>query len=216
MNKKLLFAGAAIVLVAAFIGGALLYKSESAQQTSQVLERNQANLVKSHSPTLGNPNAKVHIVEFLDPACGTCAAFYPHVKQIMAANPDKIRLSVRHVPFHKGADYVVKVLEATRKQGKYWQALEALLASQDTWTRDHTVLPEMIWKPLEGLGLNFEQIAIDMTAPEIAQRIEQDLADAKALNVTKTPEYFVNGQPLPSFGLEPLRQLVKDELARAY
>jgi hypothetical protein len=31
--------------------------------------------------------------------------------------------------------------------------------------------------------------------------------------VTKTPEYFVNGRPLPSFGFEQLRTLVDEELA---
>ena len=82
------------------------------------------------SPTLGNPDAKVHIVEFLDPACETCAAFYPEVKKLMAANPDRIRLSVRHVPFHNGSDQVVRILEAARDQGKYRPTLEALLASQ--------------------------------------------------------------------------------------
>lgn len=55
-----------------------------------------------------------------------------------------------------------------------------------------------------------------MNAPEIAQRIEQDLSDAKALNVTKTPEFFVNGLPLPSFGLKQLQNLVKQALRSAY
>jgi len=36
----------------------------------------------------------------------------------MAANPDKIKLVVRYGPFHDGADYFVKILEAARKQGK--------------------------------------------------------------------------------------------------
>ena len=120
----------------AFVGATLVYKSEKTKQTTEIVERGQGNLVRFHSPTLGNPNAKVHIVEFLDPACETCRAFYPHVKRIMADNPDKVRLSIRHVPFHNGSDYVVKVLEASRRQGKYWQALEALLASQPNWATE--------------------------------------------------------------------------------
>lgn len=216
MNRKNLFIGSAALLLAAFVVGTLIYNSEKVPQSAQPVERNLAHLVKLHSPTLGNPAARVHIVEFIDPACETCRSFYPYVKEIMAANPDKVRLSMRHVPFHKGSDYVVKVLEAARKQDRYWQALEALLANQSYWVRNHVAHPEMIWKPLEGLGLNFEQIRVDMNAPEIAQRIEQDLSDAKALNVTKTPEFFVNGLPLPSFGLKQLQNLVKEALRSAY
>ena len=216
MNRKSLVFGAALwVLVIAFVVGALFYNREKTQQSAQALERSRANLVQFYSPTVGKPDAKVHIVEFLDPACETCASFYPYVKQIMAANPDTVRLSIRHVPFHNGSDYVVKVLEAARKQGKYWQALEALLANQGSWARNHTAQPEFIWRSLEGLGLNLEQIKTDMNAPEIAKRIEQDLKDAKALNVTKTPEFFVNGRPLPSFGLEQLQNRVEEALKSA-
>jgi protein-disulfide isomerase len=152
----------------------------------------------------------------LDPACETCRAFFPYVKQIMAANPDRIRLSIRHVPFHNGSDYVVKVLEAAKKQGKYWQALEAVLASQASWAVNHTAQPDQVWRALEGAGLNLEQVKMDMNAPDIAQRLEQDLKDAKALKVTKTPEFFVNGRPLPSFGLEQLQDAVKEALQTAY
>ena len=70
-----------------------------------------------------------------------------------------------------------------------------------------------MWKQLQGLGLNFEQLQFDLTAPEIASVIAQDLEDARTLNVTKTPEYFVNGRPLPSFGFAQLKKLVDDALA---
>ena len=216
MKRKMLFIGAAVVLLTVFIAGTLVYKSENTQQSSQAVARNQANLVRFYSPRLGNPDAKVHIVEFLDPACETCRSFYPYVKQIMAANPDRVRLSIRHVPFHTGSDYVVKVLEATKKQGKYWQALEVVLASQGSWAINHTAQPDRLWMALDGLGLNLEQVKIDMNAPDVAQRLDQDLQDAKSLNVTKTPEFFVNGRPLPSFGLEQLQNLVKEELQAAY
>lgn len=216
MNRKTVFIGSVAVLVLVFVVATLIYKSEKTQQSQQTVALNRASLVRFYSPTIGNSEAKVHIVEFLDPACETCRSFYPYVKQVMAANPDKIRLSIRHVPFHNGSDYVVKALEAAKKQGKYWQALEAVLGSQAYWAVNHTAQPDRVWKSLEGLGLNLDQIKIDMNAPEVAQRLEQDLKDAKSLNVTKTPEFFVNGRPLPSFGLEQLQNLVKQELASAY
>jgi protein-disulfide isomerase len=51
-----------------------------------------------------------------------------------------------------------------------------------------------------------------MGRAEVRERGAQDLADAQALKVLKTPEYFVNGKPLPSFGLEQLQALVADAL----
>jgi protein-disulfide isomerase len=168
-----------------------------------------------HSPTLGKPDAKVQIVEFLDPACGACASFYPMVKKILAANPDEIRLVLRYAPFHKGSGAVVAVLEAAKRQGKFWPALEALLASQVDWTRNHIAQVDRVWKHLEGLGLNLEQVRADMEDPAIRRAIAQDLDDAKALSVTKTPSFFVNGQPLLRFGYEPLKAMVDEALGAA-
>ena len=216
MNRTLLLVGSAIVLGMAVLAGTLMYFTGTSQPSTPAGERRQAGLVQLYSPTQGNPAAKVHIVEFLDPACDTCASFYPYVKQIMAANPDRVRLTVRLVPFHKGSDYAVRALDAARKQGKFWQALEALLASQPYWAPNHTVRAENIWPPLEALGLNMDQMKSDMNSPDAAQRMEQELQDARTLKVTQTPEYFVNGRPLPSFGLEELQTLVREEVQAAY
>ncbi len=216
MNRKTLFIGSAVLLLAAFVIGAIYYQGQLSKKAEELAAANQTRLLRVYSPTFGNPQAKVNIVEFLDPSCGTCAQFYPEVKRIMADNPDRIRLTVRHVPFHNGSEPVVRVLEASRLQGKYLETLQALLGSQSTWVVNHTAQFDRIWGPLQGLGLDFDKLRVDMNAPEIAQHIQQDLADASALGVTATPEFFVNGRPLPSFGLRQLQDLVKDALQAAY
>ena len=216
LNRKALFIGSAIALVLAFLVGTLVYKSEKVQVSQQAAAGNPAALERFGSPTAGKADAKVHIVEFFDPACETCAVFYPHVKGIMAANPDRIRLSVRHVPFHRGSDQVVRMLEAARNQGKYWETLEAVLASQDRWVINHVAQVEGVWPAIRSVGLDLDRLRTEMNAPEIGRRIEQDLADAQALGVTKTPEFFVNGRPMPRFGLEELQGLVREELRKSY
>lgn len=213
MKQKTLFIVAAVVLLLVFVLGTLAYKSERIDRSAQLAERNRAHLVRMHSPTLGKADAPVVIVEFLDPACETCRAFYPLVKKMMAANPDRIRLVLRYAPFHQGSDQVVAVLEAARRQGKFWPALESLLAAQGDWVQHHTAQVARVWRHLEGIGLNLGQMRADMVAPEIARVIALDLDDARVLNVTQTPEFFVNGKPLPTFGYEPLKALVDEALA---
>lgn len=77
------------------------------------------------------------------------------------------------------------------------------------------VIPESLKPCTQGvpcsekaIGLDFARMRADMMAPEIAGVIAQDLADTRTLNVTKTPEFFVNGKPLPSFGYAQLKALV--------
>ncbi len=214
MKQKTLFIIALGSLFAAFVFATLLYTAQKEDQSAQMSDAQRAALVRMHSPALGNADAPVVIVEFLDPACETCRAFYPMVKKLMAANPDRIRLVMRYAPFHKDSDKVVAVLEAARKQGKFWPALEAVLSAQADWAPNHTPQVGLVWRSLDGLGLNLDQMRADMNAPEIANLIAQDLADARTLNVTKTPEFFVNGKPLPSFGFDQLKKLVDDAVTQ--
>ena len=201
----------ALLLFGAAVLAALVYHAKP--EPPPVLRE---ALVRLHSPSLGEPNAKVHIVEFFDPACGTCRDFYPFVKGLMDAHPGRIRLSVRYAPFHRGSDEVVKMLEAARRQGKYWPALEAILAAQPRWVVNHTARPELAWPALEGLGLDLGRLRADMNSPELARIIRQDLEDAVKLGVDKTPEFFVNGRPMPRFGYDELRTLVERALREAY
>jgi protein-disulfide isomerase len=214
MKRQSLFIAAAVVLIAAFAIGSFVYMGQKADSARALA--NQALLMRAHAPTEGPRAAKVNIVEFLDPACGTCREFYPFVHKLMAAHPDKIRLTVRYAPLHPNSDQVVKILEAARTQGKWKEALETLFATQAAWAPNHTPQPELAWRQVAGIGLDLERARQDANSPEIARRVTQDIADGKALNVKATPEFFVNGKPMPSFGYQQLTDLVNEALATAY
>lgn len=209
-----IIAGVVILLLLAIVAVAVMSGSEGTGPSMPMDEARAAALASENSPSLGPPDARVHIVEFLDPACETCALFFPMVKAWLAEAPGELRLSVRHVAFHDGADYAVRLLEASRYQDRYWQTLEALLSSQRQWVLNHTVRPERILPAIAGVGLDTDRLITDMNSAEVTRRVEQDRNDAIALKVSATPEYFVNGRPLPSFGREQLANLVREELAR--
>lgn len=213
MKQKTLFISAIILLALSFALATLILTTTGGSGSSTVTPHPEA-LVRMHSPAIGRTDAPVTIVEFLDPACGTCAALYPVVKEMLARNPDKLRLVLRYAPFHPGVDQVVVLIEAARRQDKLWPALEALLANQDRWTPNHRPDVDQARRVLADIGLDMNRLAADTADPAIAARIAQDSADAKLLGVNKTPDFFVNGRPLPSFGLKQLETLVAEELAR--
>jgi protein-disulfide isomerase len=215
-NQNVVVATITGVLVIAVVAATFLFQRDDIQpaQDETGSDPRVMALASEHSPTIGDPAADVHIVEFLDPACGTCALFYPMVKQWISEMPGDLRLSVRHVAFHSGADYAVKILEASRNQDKYWETLEALLMSQREWVENHVVQPDKISAVIADVGLDMQQIMADMNSVEVMRRMEQDKNDAIALKVSATPEYFVNGRPLPSFGQQQLADLVREELSK--
>jgi protein-disulfide isomerase len=216
MKKPLLFGLACLALVLAFFAASSLYKGRRAEKYGFLAEQSASLFVREHSPTYGSDEARVHLIEFMDPACETCAAFSPFVKQLMDAHPGRIRLVLRYAPFHDGADYFVKILEAARKQGKYWETLETMYLSQPYWASHQNPQPQLVWRFLSRAELDLERVRRDMEDPAIARIIGQDLADAAALGVRKTPGFFVNGKPLQSFGYEQLEQLVQAEISASY
>ncbi|MCK4742245.1 MAG: thioredoxin domain-containing protein [Sulfuriflexus sp.] len=215
--KKFSFVAIAIVLLfSVFAAGTYFYNSQKADEANANAQKNNSVLERAYSPSIGNKDAKVTIVEFFDPACGTCKAFSPFLKELMEAYPGKIRLVMRYLPLHQGSDEVVKILEAANQQNKFWGTLSAAYVTQSSWTKHHVAQPDEFWRMVSYTKLDIEKAKQDVKSTVISKRIQQDIADAKKLNVTKTPGFFVNGKPLTRFGYQQLQDLVETELLNNY
>ena len=214
MNKQWIVVASVVAVVVAFVAGAVVFKGRETQQANQAAQSNSDALVRASSPVFGNPAAKVTIVEFFDPACETCRAFYPLVKAMVNSSFGQVRLVVRHAPLHQGSDTAVKILEAARLQGQYWPAVERALAGQPQWAAHGNARPELIWDLITDLGLDMAKARADADSPAVAQLLAQDIADTKALKVDRTPGFFVNGTPLRDFGQAQLRALVDQEIKK--
>ena len=213
-NSFIMIASAVMMLI--FAGGGYLYKSQQSQTKAELAGQNNDVLIRPYSARAGNPDAKVTLVEFMDPACATCRTFHPLVNKLIAEYKGKVNHVIRYAPFHEGSGHILKILEAARKQDAYWPVLDLIFETQPHWAVHHKAQPEILWKYLERSKFDVARLKQDMNDPEIASRIEQDLADARQLGVNKTPSFFVNGKPLVRFGYEQLRTLVKSEVNRKY
>ena len=213
-TRKLLALAVLLILGLAFYFGMDAYRDRTQAEQDTRIAVEGSRLVRMHTPIIGPQNAPVTIVEFFDPACETCRAFYPIVKQIMAQHPDKVRLALRYAPFHHGSDQVVKLIEAARKQGLYTPVLEALLATQPEWADHAAPNIGIAFEAAARAGLDMGRAQHDMETAEIQAVLAQDIEDLTALQVSKTPTFFVNGRSLPSFGPEPLARLVAEEVGK--
>ena len=214
-NKKIAVVALLAVVVVAFLFGVKAYQRNTQTVQEEKATQQSDRLVRMHSPVLGPQNAPVTIVEFLDPACETCRAFYPLVKQLMAQYPEDVRLVIRYAPFHQGSDQVIKLLEASKTQNKYWPVLESVLAAQPLWADHGNPNIELAYKAAEQGGLDLQKGLADAASPTIDAVLRQDIEDLTALGVNKTPTFFVNGRPMPSFGEEQLKTLIAEEVAKA-
>jgi protein-disulfide isomerase len=216
MNKKMIVLTSILIMSSIFTLGVFIVNKKTADQAIQSANQDSAYLERSYSVTLGSPEAKVTLVEFFDPACEACRAFYTFVKQLMNEHPGQIKLVMRYAPFHEGADYYVRILEASRQQDKYWETLEILYQSQHYWASHHQAKPDLAWEVIKNTSLNINQLKEDMKDSQLDMILSQDPADVASLKISKTPSFYVNQKPLVQFGYKQLRDLVETEIAAMY
>jgi protein-disulfide isomerase len=203
-------------LLIAFALASHLYTSQQADRIGALAAAADSPLERPHSRGRGPADAKVVLVEFFDPACETCRAFDPYVKAMLAEHRNRVRLVLRYAPFHQGSDTMVKILEAAALQDRFWETLQVMYDTQPEWASHHHPQPEKIWEFLPRAGVDVDRVRRDAQDPKFVEIIEQDLADGRTLGVRKTPQFFVNGQPLVRFGYDQLKSMLDAEVAKQY
>jgi protein-disulfide isomerase len=231
MKKEVKILGviAILVIIGAVVGASYYRKSvqdvriggnpnSNNQQSQALLE----TLVRPDSPTLGPADAKVTLVEFLDPECESCAAFAPVVKKIMKDYDGKIRLVVRYMPLHPNSLKAAALTEAAGEQGKYWQMQDYLFQKQSEWGTRHgpaatTAQPDvnvLFDKYVVDMGLDAAQVKAAINDNRFQAKLQRDLRDGQQLGVRQTPSFFVNGRKLARFSESDLRALIDDEMKK--
>lgn len=223
MNRDtiLLLVIAALVIVAAFVGMRWYNQNAEVKQAAKTPAMSEA-MVRADSPTIGPADAKVTVVEFLDPECESCAAFAPEVKKIMKEFEGQARLVIRYMPLHKNARLAASYMEAAGEQGKYWEMQEKMFVNQSQWGEIHGAPqpvdrpdPKVLFEKWAGeLGLNVDQLRASATEKKHLDKIERDLADGRSLGVRRTPTIFVNGKELFRLNPNDLRSMIAAELKK--
>jgi protein-disulfide isomerase len=171
-------------------------------------------LVRPHSPVLGARNAPVTVVEFFDPACEACRAMYPRVKDMLAANPGKVRVVLRYAAFHEGSDVVIGMLTMAQLQGRLEKVLDALVERQPEWAARGKANIALAWQVARGAGLDASEARQREALPTVGQVLRQDAADVDTLGIDRTPTFFVNGRQMPPIRAEDLRAYVEKQAGK--
>jgi protein-disulfide isomerase len=215
-NKSYLFIGVGALLLGSFLLGIKFYKDSQKEKFSFMAQNNAETFVRKHSPRLGSPDARVYLVEFLDPECESCRQSYPLVKDLLSKYNGKVQLIVRYAAFHGNSKTAIAAVEAAKKQEKYWEALGLLFETQPQWGSHHNPQIDLIFDFLPQVGIDVKKLKADMLDEGIAKIIDQDMTDLKTLGIRGTPTFFVNGKKPGDYNFQALSSLVAQEVEAAY
>ncbi len=215
-NKIVAIISSIAILIGLFVVGAKMYKSSEADRLSSLSSDDLKLFMPEYSPVYGDENAKVILTEFLDPECESCRIYFPKVKKLLEMYKGKVKLVVRYAAFHRNSKHAIKVLEATRKQNKYWESLALLFNYQPGWADHHNPQPQMAFEYLKELDIDIAKLKEDMKDPKIEQIIEMDAKAIKTLKLRGTPSFFVNGVAPENFGEQYLYNAVNKAVQQSY
>jgi protein-disulfide isomerase len=164
------------------------------------------------APVAGNPNGDVTIVAFLDYNCPFCRRSTPELDRFIASDPG-VRVVYKDWPILAASSVLeAKVAIASKYQGKYVQAHDALMAIKARPATDEAVKVAM-----QAAGIDVDRLNKDLAAhdADITALLQRTLSQADAMHLQGTPVFligpFIKAQELDFAGF---RQAVSDARAR--
>lgn len=189
-----------------------LEKKQDTQRDSvaqRAIKTYEAELLRDDdSPVVGNPNADVTIVEFMDYQCGYCKRAFAAVEAVMRADGN-VKIVYKELPILGEASRVAAhAALASQKQGKYATLHKALMEFRGPLDRLR------ILEIAASVGIDVPRLEKDMEEPGLKKSIERNVALAGALGIRGTPAFVIGNQFVPgAIDADALKKLVAEARA---
>ncbi len=153
-----------------------------------------APLTTDGAALLGQPDAKLVLLEFSDFQCPYCSAFaretLPRLRSRFV-DPGLLQVAFRHLPLaiHPAARGASAAAVCAGEQGHFWDVHDALFAMDGKFTNDQATGHAAV------VGLDTGEFN-DCLANSAGARVDQDVQLARSLGVTSTPTFFLGTRQL--------------------
>tara|TARA_B100000470_G_scaffold187245_1_gene152909 strand:- start:443 stop:1141 length:699 start_codon:yes stop_codon:yes gene_type:complete len=209
-----IIASIAISLVIFGFNGSFNERGLAIEPTPKIEEMGPAKItmntfVSNGSPILGNYDAPITLVEFGDYQCHYCNVFFDSIEEDIIKNyveTGKVKIIFKDYNII-GPDSIQASHGAhcANEQGEFWRYHDILYSN---WTGENNG-----WASSENLEIFAKEIGLDMNAwsecmvkGTYSQIILDSNNDARALELTGTPAFFVinsDGKVTKLFGAQP-------------
>lgn len=145
-------------------------------------------------PYLGNPNAEVVVVEFVDFKCPNCKAALPIMKKVLAKYGQKVKWIVRDFPaesLHPGTNQMAELAGCAYNQGLFWPVHDWLFNNQENLPE--TITTDDVKEISDLTGLNYQKLNDCLDSNVVVPEVNRDYVDGFKFGVNGTPTFFVNG-----------------------
>ena len=162
-------------------------------------------LKKIKNPGVFQKNADITIYEFFDYNCGYCKAVLKTVQETLAEDKNINFIFVEYpILSHESYTTAIAAL-ASKKQGLYNEFHASLMSLRGRIGKNE------IFKTAKNIGLNIEQLKIEMNNPEIKKQLLQNREIAKTLDLNGTPAFIIGDIIYPgAIDKDKLKTMIKN------
>jgi protein-disulfide isomerase len=148
--------------------------------------------VARFGPPLGDPAAKVTMVEWSDFTCPYCQLVRPVLESFVEARKGRVKLVYKPFPIesHPGALELAQTGEWARDQNLFWPMHDALFSSPGRHAPDELAA---IASEVGGDGASLKAA---LESGKYLAKVRDSQAEARAAGIKGTPSLFLNGRAL--------------------
>jgi protein-disulfide isomerase len=165
--------------------------------------------VAGFGPPLGDPAARVTLVEFSDFTCPYCQLFRPSLEKFVEERKDRVKLFYKPYPIesHPNALEAAQAGEWARDEGIFWPMHDAL------FLHPHAVSTEEMAGYAVELGKDGQALREAIEARKYLAKVRASQAEALAAGLRGTPTLYFDGRrlALPDFSEWMLEFTLQDE-----
>ena len=198
--------------IAISTSGEKLFLTDQESKQLTIIEVSEVfNIEIASSPIIGNKDAPVTLVAFLDFQCPYCSRVYPIIEQLLDKYPKDVKLIIKHYPLrmHKFAKKSSIASLAAARQDKYKEMAKILLSNYKN-LNDQTIT-----KYAQDAGLDMQKFNGSLNDPALLKIVNQDMKLGGKVKVKGVPALFINGLRVKSRSLQALSNMVEKELNKA-
>lgn len=165
---------------------------------------------------VGAVDAPVVMVMWADYRCGFCAKWAvetaPGLADLVADGT--LRIEWRDFPvITEQSPAIAVAARAAGLQGRFWDYHDRLFADHDTVA---DMNDDYLRAVATELGLDMTRFDADRTSEALVSEVQADIMEARAIGVSSTPSFLVNGTAIAGAQpLETFRSVIESERARA-
>ena len=148
---------------------------------------------------MGNPKAKVTIVEFGDFTCPYCRASAPILRELALKHPDQIQVIFRdRTPTEKSVGLAL-ASHCAGEQNQFWPMHDLLYQYQsEELGQDEASIIALAQK----LTLDQKQFQNCLDTRKYLNTIKKNMVDSERLALSGTPSWYINGLEYPGGTLD--------------